>query len=1391
MQPEYFERVRSSAARRWDQLEADPDLAGPWHQLFKQVQSPRHVVSELLQNADDACATQASVRIEDGHFLFEHDGEDFKEAHFSSLCRFGYSNKRALHTIGFRGIGFKSTFSLGPAVELFTPSLSVAFDRQRFTEPVWSGTGLRVDGTTRIRVKIADRRREGEVEKNLQEWMKSPVSLLFFRHIRRVQVGDESLHWDSLGTGPAPESEWMALNGNAEAPFLVMRSVAEAFPDEALAEIREERTLSSADDTEFPPCKVEIVLGAEGRLFVVLPTGVTTDLPFACNAPFIQDPARLKIKDPETSPTNRWLLERAGRLANEAMHAWLERADLPVEERARAYGLMPDVNRDDGSLDGVCATTVEMAFSVGLGSRPCLLTESAHLVMEKQCILLPREIEGVWPGGQAAPLFDQQGRPGLSPCVPDQARARLSHWNMVDEVGKAGVFGALMTKHLPRPKRWRQLLKLWSYIAPEITKYHSDFPARKLRVVPVQGREVLYDADEVARLGEKKLLQSEKDWAFLASHLLVLNPNWTRFLAEQRLAAEREEDSVTQERISNAYAVLKRLELHEVSDINEVVDRAAAGFFGGKNLQLAQCVRLAQIAAKLGASARGAFRYCTRNTWLRPLTTGILVDPRGEIADLLPEALRESRVLHDQYSTEFSACKKEEWNDWIASGRSGLLQFLPLVQTTTRVIGRENIKREVQARGFKTEIYFPYVTSHFVLNDWDFEQSAWKHWTKLGESDDRIWEHVLRRILAQRDTFWRGAMRASAAQVATTGTTRTIASQGMAPSWAVRLRQVSCLPDTRGFLHRPGDLLRRTAETEAYLDVEPFVHLSLDNEAVRPVLDLLGVRATPAGPDRILDRLRALATVENPPVGEVEKWYQRLDQLIDICPTADAAMIRTAFRAERLILTDSGAWSDSPGVFLLAAGDEVPGAAVVRAAVRELSLWRKVGVAELPTADLAIDWLRGLPSGKPLAPDALRRVRMFLPRYASRVWDECGHWLNLAGEWVPVAGLRYSLTLQTLVAFRHLHEGVKQKTADFQALSAESSSAYPFSGVPPLADHIEERVNEDRLPFGKPEQRPWMKAMGTALRRVKLDDDASTARVRDLADRLLATRWRVAPGLETLPYIDGTPAGVARRADAIWQGLELFVEKLSLAKLAKRVPEEIGRAFGRADIKAALDYGFERSPEEVEAYLEENFTLVPEADIPEPSKVKPPQKEVPEPTQQPQVDEPGTDETLPDDLRTPESERPAEDQVKPDDERPRTKPGTRDHRPPKLDIMERYALANGFKKDGAGRYFHASGAWIGKTEQAPFPWEHRSRTGELVRHFWPAEHCLDAGPLVLGAELWALIDSAPGEYALILVGGDGNPLEMEGVRLREMVTAGRLKLYPAAYRLKLEGGEHA
>ena len=384
-QPAYFKSIRAGASKRWDQLERDQELAGPWHQLFRQVQSPRHVVSELLQNADDAGATEAAVEIDDGEFIFSHNGDDFSEEQFASLCRFGYSNKRTLHTIGFRGVGFKSTFSLGDEVRLVSPTLSVAFHRERFTEPRWVDSADPTDGRTEIRVVIQSKQVQEELGKNLREWSESPASLLFFNNIRCLRLDDREIRWESQGTGPIAGSEWMSVSNTPGNQYLVVRSSEEEFPDDALTEIKEER-MPPDDGTTFPPCRVEIVLGLKGRLYVVLPTGVMTDLPFACNAPFIQDPARMKIKDPVLSPTNGWLLKRAGELAADAMLALVRTKSLPIEERCQAYGFLPDVDREDRTIEGSCGTIVEESFDARIASTKFLLTETKSLESSREML---------------------------------------------------------------------------------------------------------------------------------------------------------------------------------------------------------------------------------------------------------------------------------------------------------------------------------------------------------------------------------------------------------------------------------------------------------------------------------------------------------------------------------------------------------------------------------------------------------------------------------------------------------------------------------------------------------------------------------------------------------------------------------------------------------------------------------------------------------------------------------------------------------------------------------------------------------------------------------------------------------------------------------------------
>jgi hypothetical protein len=1390
--PLYFEQIHQRAAQRWVQLEGDPELAGPWHQLFKQVQSPRHVLSELLQNADDAGATEASVRIEDGYFIFTHNGEDFTEEHFASLCRFGYSNKRALHTIGFRGIGFKSIFSLGDTVELYTPTLSVAFDRQRFTEPRWLASSLVADGRTQIRVAIGDEHRQREVEKNLQEWLKSPVSLLFFRHIRRLRIGERDVHWGDLGPGPVPETEWMALHEDPDQAFLVVRSEAEPFPPEALAEIRQERLLGTDQDMDFPPCKVEIVLGAPGRLYVVLPTGVETPLPFACNAPFIQDPARVKIKDPETSPTNRWLLERVGALAASATLQWLGQTATSLAERSGAYFLLPDVDREDTSLEGTCATAVEVAFEAAIEDEAFILTDAGDLQP-----IVPEELFEVWPAEQVAALLDSEHRPALSRQVSDGNRQRLLHWGFVDEISRDDVLKILQEKRLPQPNTWGRLLRLWAYVAPRITGHWNYLIRDRVRIVPVRGADVLYAASEVVRLGEGRLLQSEADWEFLAEHLRVLNQRWLRFLAEQRRNAEEHGDEGLREKVEAAFAALRDIGLEEASDVSKVVERVAQEFFCRDPVTIAACVQFTQMAAKLGASVGDAFRFVTRDGRLRAPDHIVLFDPDGTLEGLFPETWCSAHLLHQEYSNSFASCTPDELSRWISSGRAGLHAFAPLVKEWSYVRGKRRVEAELRRRGFAGMATYHYVTDEFRIEDWDFDKSHWRHWAALAEEDSRLWGRLGERILAQPEAFWSRAKSARALQAATTGNTRAIVSEPLLPAWVLKLRDLPCLPDTRGFYRKPGDLLRRTPETESLIDVEPFVDGRLDVEATRPLLELLGVRDTPTGPDRLLDCLRALAMADEPPVHEVEKWYRRLDQMVDTCSTMDLANIRGAFRDERIILTEEGAWSVASGVFLSADEEDVPGAAIIRASVRDLALWRKIGVAERPTTDLAIQWLNALPSGDVLSPDDARRVRALLGRHAARIWHECGHWLNLAGEWVSTGTLGYAITMQSLVPWSHLHQWVKQKTADLQRLTVEVTETPPFSDLPPLAGHIEDRFHRDPLVRGRSESKPWLSRLGAELHRIQLDDEADTARVRALAADLRETVWETTTEIEIIPYIDGTPAGTPRRAEAVWLDRVLYAEDRPCARLARAVSQELGRAFRRPDIADAIKLCFDRSPEFVAEYVEENFTLIPrEALVDGALPTEPPSTAAVDESASTSGDETPVDrvaveangnataESLEESLfeAAPalniEEIRAELDEL---DDRPRkVSPAPK---PARANIIERFARVQGFRKDGSDRFSHADGSWIAKANGGRFPWERRTATGELVRYYWPKEHCLEREPLQLEADVWGLVDKFPDTYALILSNPEGDPLEVPGTRLQAMCNAGELTLYPATYRL--------
>ncbi len=1371
--PDYFDVIKSQATKRWNQLEADPELAAPWHQLFKQVQSPRHVFSELLQNADDAGATEAFVSIDDEEFIFSHNGIDFTQENFSSLCKFGYSNKRALHTIGFRGIGFKSTFSLGDVVELYTPTLSVSFLKNRFTDPQWIDSSFSNGEGTKVRIKLKDKHVKKEAEKNLREWVQSYVSLLFFKTLRCIHIGEEEIRWGSLGPGPVEGTEWTALYGD-ENPVLIARSEEEPFPETALDEIRQERMLSTEEEMDFPPCRVELVLGVEGKLYVVLPTGVHTEIPFACNAPFIQDPARVKIKDPETSPTNRWLLRRIGKLAAQVMIRWLENNNLAIEDRVEAYQLFPEKTKEADTVEFTCRELIVSSFLKEIEREKVLLSENGTVEQKKECVSIEGSITDVWGAEQSAVLLDDLNRLPLATAVSEVNRKKLIEWDLLEEITVKDLIRVLKNKHLPKPESWYRLLQLWSLVVSEIqvSWYMNKKQIVDLRIFPVQGKEKLYSSGEIVRLGERKLLQSEEDWQFLENYLLVMNVNWTGYLADRRLESEKNNDSMSLEMIESAFRILSETGLDNTSDVNRVISNIAVKLFKQEqsSLSVHNCVRFAQIAAKLGAKVDENFKYVTRNGKLQSTNSSLMYDIDGSVSEILPAVWAHEHMLHEAYSLERIACNDRDWNSWVLSDKSGISTFPSMDLIYSDFNTKDSLLKALKAKGFTDSMHPPYVTTIFYIYDFDFKKLIWDHWYDLEKDNPNLWGELFLKIAAQPPVFWEGKLSCRVFQRSTSNTSKQINNSQVLPLWILKFRQLPCLPDTNGNYHRPYDLMRRTPSTEAFMGVASFIPHEIDTETNRPLLDALGVQDSPAGPETLLSYLRSFAAGEESPREEIEKWYRRLDQLYSYGSTEDQDSIREAFKSEKLILTMNGIWSDSSGVFQAANEGDVPGAEVILQSVNNLSLWGKIGVRDHPTADLVIEWLRGLPSGETLEDENVPRVKAMLKRHPTRVWNECGHWISLTGMWMPAESFTYSLSMQGLPKWQHLYDWVKETTADFMEMSMDILSEMPFIDVPRLNDKIENRLtNRVYVLKGALRRRKWSHVFGRELSRIELEDKDEEESIRELAFHFRDTGWSIVQELEVVPYIDGTPVGTPIQAEALWLDEVFYTRDLSESRLATAFIKEMRRFFRRQEIVEALKYCFERSEDFIIEYMEDNFKLRPPEEVEDYDGAT--GKKMIDDSQSESFDEP-EDETQEGPL--PEEEEPIE--ITETFERKRVIR----HKP---SIMERFALSRGFKKDGDTRFYHPNGSSIEKIHDTTFQWEHISSEGDVLRYYWAKDLCLSYDSLELPADVWAMLQRSTEVYALVLKNKRDYPIELSGTELMKLNEDGKITLYPASYRI--------
>lgn len=89
---------------------------------------------ELIQNSDDAVSSKIWVGKFKDHLVVANNGRSFTESDVIAICRSGASSKERGKTIGYRGVGFKSTTYITDNIIIFSDRTYFSFSKSKCSE---------------------------------------------------------------------------------------------------------------------------------------------------------------------------------------------------------------------------------------------------------------------------------------------------------------------------------------------------------------------------------------------------------------------------------------------------------------------------------------------------------------------------------------------------------------------------------------------------------------------------------------------------------------------------------------------------------------------------------------------------------------------------------------------------------------------------------------------------------------------------------------------------------------------------------------------------------------------------------------------------------------------------------------------------------------------------------------------------------------------------------------------------------------------------------------------------------------------------------------------------------------------------------------------------------
>lgn len=325
----YFAALSKDRSEIADVLERRA-VRGYKDSVVEKYSDQAHFIYELLQNADDACATRARFILEEKRLIFAHNGtrhfsvsnpanEDYDSEHktlgdINAITSIANSNKTQA-SIGKFGVGFKAVFQYTETPFIYDPDFK--FKIERFIVPKLLTEDFperRADETLFVFPFNHQERDEDEAYEDISDKLKNlSFPLLFLTNLKEIEFEFGNV----LGLYYKNIIETVKLDGTVAEHLVLTQNSGEDIYDEEI-------WLFSRLDECKRRYSVGFFMDKKGNLkpvnepaFCFFPTKEVTNLNFILHAPFLLTDSREGIR--AGIPHNNKMIEHLAELSADAL----------------------------------------------------------------------------------------------------------------------------------------------------------------------------------------------------------------------------------------------------------------------------------------------------------------------------------------------------------------------------------------------------------------------------------------------------------------------------------------------------------------------------------------------------------------------------------------------------------------------------------------------------------------------------------------------------------------------------------------------------------------------------------------------------------------------------------------------------------------------------------------------------------------------------------------------------------------------------------------------------------------------------------------------------------------------------------------------------------------